>query len=110
MATNDTERNNTMNIKTTIAAAIIAIMPMAAQAQDKVSCELVGDLAQVIMENRQAGAILSRQMKIADGNAFVEALVREAYSRPRYSTQRHQDRVVTEFRNDAELICYGREA
>ena len=97
-----------MNIKTTIAAAFIAVMPMAATAQEEMaSCEDIGALAQVIMENRQSGTRLSQMMEVADGNSLVVALLTDAYNEPRWTTQSNQDRAVENFRNDVELLCYG---
>jgi len=95
-----------MTIKTTIVAAVIAIMPMAVQAQEAIGCALVGDLAEVIMANRQVGARVSEMMEIADGEPLVEALVLEAYKIPRYSSDEMQMRSVEDFRNDAEALCY----
>jgi len=97
-----------MTIKTTIIAAVVAIMPMAVQAQNSVVCAIVGDLAEVIMANRQVGVRVSDMMDIADNDPLVEALVLEAYKIPRYSSDEMQRRSVENFRNEVETICYSR--
>ncbi len=68
-------------------------------------CAEVHKTAAAIMENRQLGADMPRMMEIADGEPAVRMLVVAAYKKPRFSTEAHQQRSVSDFANSAYLAC-----
>ena len=99
-------------MKLTKALSLIAIMaftaPAIATAQDKAAeqCELAVQIAEAIMQNRQAGTPISKMMEVADGNQAIIGLILVAYDTPRFSTQEYQLQAVTDFSNEVGLACY----
>lgn len=70
-------------------------------------CESVAETAAAVMEVRQAGVPMSEVLKASDSgpNSHTEEFAIKAYEGPRYQTQKHIDREVQDFRNDAFLRC-----
>lgn len=62
-------------------------------------CKSVESLSKVIMENRQNGVPMSKQMGIAEDSKMIQKIVIEAYDTPKYSTKKHQNRTINEFSN-----------
>lgn len=99
-----------MHIKSIITAAVIAA-PIAATAQEAPHCEGVGDLAEAVMMHRQNGTPMSTLMAIAEQNGEagegLAEIILEAYREPRMSVPDNQRRMVEDFRNEIEAICYS---
>lgn len=97
------------NVLTTIAVVVATAVPVTAQeGSPEGLCPLFGDIAQVVMELRQDGMIISDVMAVIpeDTKTFGSLIVIEAYKVPHYSTQEYKDRAVVDFRNVMELLCY----
>lgn len=84
--------------------------PIAAHAND--TCDFVHTIATVTMEARQAGIsakeVVDRASKIdvnASTRALIEATIIDAYKRPRYTSNERKERAVTDFADDAYLVC-----
>lgn len=89
-----------------MALALIGQEADAEREEDGDICAAVGSLAEQIMEARQGGTPMSELMEIAGDGPALRQLVIEAFEISRYSTPRHRERVVEDFRADAELACY----
>lgn len=76
---------------------------MGAQSKEQDVCGAIGELAEGIMKAHQIGVPMSKIVE--GGNELVEAMAIDAYSRPRYSTERMQNRAVAEFRDAVYLMC-----
>lgn len=88
-----------------IASAVIALTATTAQAQD-IDCAKIGDIASIIMENRQIGVSMSEQMSAIDGVSLLEGMVIDAYRAPRMSMPENRMKMVEDFRAEFELMCY----
>lgn len=75
----------------------------ASQAEEKDVCAVIGELAEKVMEAHQAGVPMSAVME--DSGDLLKELAIEAYSKPRYSTPRMQQRIIAEFRDAVYLVC-----
>lgn len=101
-------------MKQLAAAILLTVLPLATiQAADpdpqRKFCADVHNLSESIMRARQANAAMPAAMERAAGIPFVEALVRDAYSRPRFNTPEHQQRAIQDFANDNYGACLGRQ-
>lgn len=90
-------------MKRLIIAAAAAFTLTFAQAQD---CKGLGELAEKVMEARQAGVPLSNIRSNADYSDFTKRLAIDAYKQPRFSTQEMQRSAAVDFRTEWELACY----
>jgi hypothetical protein len=94
-----------------LALALFAMPALAQDGEDK--CAAYGELAQTIMELRQSGTVMSTliaAMKSDPNNPAADMailLIKEAYGRPQFSTEKNKTLATTEFRNDTELACYN---
>ena len=72
-------------------------------------CKSHSELIGKVMHARQAGVPLSRILEILDDGSALSELEIEmalmAYGKPRYSTERMQERAIQEFANNAMLLC-----
>ena len=90
----------------------LCVAPISANAeQTSGECSVIGSLAQNIMEGRQSGremsSMISATVSVPD-NPYADLgilLIIEAFRRPQFFTDIEKDRAVTEFRNEAELVC-----
>lgn len=87
----------------TLAALVLATTPVTEAPID--ACMTLGNLAETIMENRQAGTSMSQIMAVAE-TELMRLLVIEAYNVPRMSVPDNQRREVEDFRNMVEAMCY----
>ena len=77
-------------------------------------CKSTGDLAEVIMLNRQQGVAMSALMAVNDSQAnsalkeLITALIKAAYSVPQMSLEANRRDMAARFRNDAEAGCYSK--
>ena len=90
---------------------IIIIFAMASSATlakaDPHYCEKVGNLAEWVMKARQSNMPMSQIMKEVGDDGLALAIVRDAYSVPRFLSSEWIDNAIMDFRNDAELVCYN---
>ena len=77
-------------------------------------CNEVGTVAEITMKARQEGVSLSTILALHeehyktasnDMKPMTDRIVQEAYSRPRYSTERVRQEEITEFGNETLLNC-----
>jgi hypothetical protein len=75
--------------------------------EERKRCDLIGQIAEAVMERRQEGVSMSKMMGVPykAGDALVESLVIAAYDSPRFHTKEMQERSVQEFRDRAYLQC-----
>lgn len=73
------------------------------------ACEGRAELAKQVMSSRQAGVPITDVINLAkESNAYTKAtqeLILRAYERPRFQTDEHQQREITEFQNEAYVAC-----
>lgn len=93
-------------MKHIITAAIIALTSPAWAEEPKDTCLSLGELAQTMMEHRQAGTSISTLMPHLNGNKAATSMLVSAYEEPRYSSDEYQTRAIQDFRNDWETACY----
>ena len=78
------------------------------------NCDAIERMAGAIMESRQLGVLYSDIYKLlsAEKNETARkvglALVKEAYDRPKYDTEKYQHREISKFRNNVYKICIER--
>lgn len=71
-------------------------------------CKLIEENAALIMGNRQLGVSMAAQyepIEQADEQSIMLKIIEDAYEQPRFSTEEHRTRVITEFRNKYFLLC-----
>src|SRR5690625_3126518 len=101
-----------MNTKTAI-AAIALLLPSVAIADPTPNefCTEIAGLAEAVMEGRQNGTPMPAMMDVAaqgsdkEINSVMEALIIEAFSHPRYSTERVKQSTIGDFADSAYLSC-----
>lgn len=69
------------------------------------TCLSYSELAASIMGARQRGVPMSRMMKIADGDKMTEAMLIDAYDRPRMNLEENQLEMTRDFENQIYLAC-----
>lgn len=90
-------------MKRLILSAAATLAMATAQAQD---CKGLGDIAEKLMELRQAGGALSDIMSNPELSSLTKRMAVSAYKTPRYSTEEFKLRAITDFRSEWELACY----
>lgn len=75
------------------------------------NCPLIGKLAFVIMQSRQAGMEMSVEMTIVDKSSpsirpMIKALIISAWDQPQMMVEENRTQVEESFRNDTEVACY----
>lgn len=90
-----------------LAALLVPTPSVAAQSDWKDACEAASTLAEQIMKARQNGVPMAAQMNMtkAEPNDLVEALIIDAYDKPRFESDKHQMRLIEDFRDEAYLKC-----
>lgn len=87
------------------AFAAFSVQPALASAD----CDAWANLAKEIMTSRQAGVPITDVValfKRMDGyTADKQRLIFQAYEAPRFQTEEHKQREITEFQNSAYLAC-----
>jgi hypothetical protein len=75
-------------------------------------CQVIGGVAEAVMQNRQSGILMSDQMAVAStiehdaARGLTQDMVIAAYRAPMFSTDTAKQRIILEFRNEAEAACY----
>lgn len=99
-----------IDIKAIAVAAFLAISAPAL-AEDEQStddfCKSVHSMAEQFMISRQIGVPMPEVMALVrqSGSTLAPILVQEAYSQPRMSVKANQQRLITDFANEAYLGC-----
>lgn len=94
-----------MNRIVLTAGLALAITGTALAQEDK--CKIVGDLANSVMDARQAGVAMSDIMALPSNTNLTRKMVIEAYKRPRFSTEEFQKSATADFRAEWEAACYS---
>lgn len=88
---------------------LLMTLPFTAQAQEIDGCVALSTLAESIMSARQSNIDMVQVMEIANSDPNISKVVvlltKEAYSMPRFSTERIQQETIREFKNDVYLQC-----
>lgn len=74
-------------------------------------CKSLEKLAGSVMSARQRGMAMSKMLEIVnegESNDLVNAMVMDAWDKPRYSTEKHQQRAVSDYKDAAFGACMGR--
>lgn len=95
-----------MNLKAAVAAVAIVAASGAAAETKQETCTLIGQVAAVIMEDRQDGVDMSKLMEIAEAK-LLQRMVIFAYETPRYPSEGYKRKAVQDFANEAMAACYG---
>lgn len=67
-------------------------------------CQPIAELAGVAQSAHQTGVPLAKVLTLSD-SPTLQALIISAYRLPRYQTETHQQRAITEFENAVLLQC-----
>lgn len=88
---------------------VLVMVGMAnAEANWRDTCRDLGGLAEVIMDSRQMGVPMARLMAVISdegGSQLTESLIIDAYSVPRFRTEKMQKQAVADFREKVYLEC-----
>ena len=68
-------------------------------------CSVISELAEVIMNARQAGVPMRTTMELAGEDKASQAMVSQAYSQPLWSSEEYKIRAATEHANKWYLAC-----
>jgi hypothetical protein len=77
-----------------------------AQDSDTHPCIAYGETAAMVMEARQAGVPIGAIMEIDPSNSLFQAMIRDAYSTPRFSTDDYIQEAIQEFSTASTLFCF----
>ena len=75
-------------------------------------CDDMSSLAEVIMENRQSGVSMSKQIQVINANnpeskrAPYHELISMAYDRPRWSSSERREEAIADFGDLVYQGCY----
>lgn len=99
-------------MKKLILMALLCASPAAADVRVEL-CETMGQIAAAIMQQRQENqpmsVLMARLVAAEDGpirDATID-LVKKAYSGSAYGSREVQERVIANFRNEAEAACFA---
>ena len=86
------------------------ILALAASAEDVATCNRMGQLAAESMKSRQMGVPLENSLRAAAAaGERAQAIVRDAYARPRYHTHDMQQREIEDFKTEVTLQCLNQQ-
>lgn len=97
-------------MKRIVLIAALALSAPLAHADEPASCADFGEMAQALMDARQAGVAMSDAMNAFASHKALQNIVRMAYDKPRMSTEAMRERSVQDFRNEVEAECYREQA
>jgi len=97
-------------IRTTIAAAVLALSTTPASAFGHEACSELSELAESVAEARYDGVAMrdmAARLKVDNKayNSIITTVLKEAYSLPDYSTEEHQQRAIRELGNRVYYTC-----
>jgi len=101
---------------TILCLVVLALLPATGQAEKSFKermedCKAIERLAESVMSARQRGMAMSKMLEIVnDGGSddLVNAIVVDAWDKPRYSGERYQQRAVSDYKDAAFGACMGR--
>lgn len=89
---------------TALASALLVASPFSVEASEPTpieACTNISKLAEATMQHRQRGTAMADILNSIDTSfEYGVSIVRDAYSAPRFSTAKHQQREITEFANE----------
>lgn len=91
-----------------IAVLIVVLMSFSVEAKEKVitpECELIGELAKVMMQARQHGMPMNALIEMTEGNKLALIVLQSAYEQPRYSSYTAIQESVRNFKDMWALEC-----
>ena len=93
-----------MKIKNILLVLVLALTASNAYSSEwKEKCKSISELAEMIMQSRQDGESMAKMIdSTGDG---PNNLIIAAYDKPRYSTKKHQQRTIEDFRDSVYLEC-----
>ena len=93
-------------MKTIFAAVAVSLMmsPAVAATADN-TCTMVGKVAIAAMTSRQNGVPLATMLEITSTSPLARTIVLEAYSKPKFSSEKNKTDYITEFGNVVMLTC-----
>ncbi|QFS83666.1 hypothetical protein FIU97_12905 [Roseivivax sp. THAF40] len=100
-------------MKKIIARAALALPLMIAgiASADEVAtedtCANIHTLAEAIMGHRQNGVAMPGLMQAVPDAPLAQALIKAAYTQPRYSVPENQQEAIADFANDMAAACYS---
>ena len=92
--------------RTLTALLLLGVLTSPAFAASEDLCSKIGDMAQVIMEGRQAGIPPSVIRNATRGNPLSTQMATEAFKVGRWHSEEFQRREVQDFRAVWEVRCY----
>ena len=92
-------------MKTLTLCAMMLASPAAALNTNQ--CEAMGELAGLIMRNRQEGTPLAKMLEGTEGVTFIRRLVLIAYNVEQFSTVGARNDAAEYFQTTVELECYS---
>lgn len=98
-------------MKKTIAITALTMMTFTANVKAD-PCPVLGMLAEKIMQNRQTGHSMNKQLTAMDGMELsdtIKPLVILSYETPKFGTPKYRQEAATEFGNEIMLACYKGE-
>ena len=101
-------------MKRTIITAMLVALATPTLASDftpeeRQRCETISEVAKTVMDNRQSGVSMRRQMEAIasdDGNELFEKIIAQAYRHPNYQTPEITSRTVGDFSDRWYRLCY----
>ena len=69
------------------------------------TCAQYARLAEAVMDMRQLGGSLQQALNVVEPGTFSEAIVLNAWERPRMVTESMQRRIVQDFVDEVYLTC-----
>lgn len=74
----------------------------------KEDCSAISQLAEVIMQSRQAGIDAEQMMKVGNSDPIATQLVIAAFKEPKFSTPDFQQEAISEFKSEVYLDCLSK--
>ena len=87
--------------------ALMLASPASAATLNTDQCEAMGELAGLIMRNRQEGTPLATMLEGTEGVTFIRRLVLIAYSVEQFDTVGARNDAAEYFQTTVELECYS---
>jgi hypothetical protein len=92
-----------------LAALVLAVTVSPALAAPEEACAGHAAFAREMMESRQAGVPITELValvkELGDYTALNQEIILQAYEAPRFTTQEHQRRQITEFQDTVYVAC-----
>lgn len=87
-------------------ATLLLVNPAASYAvTTQEMCESQEQMANTIMQARQTGVPLQRMLDLANGDAVIKAIVRMAFTKPKFTSEKYKGNAADQFANEIYLLC-----